>query len=80
MLHHLEVIGEAAKHLPEDIRMLDPDVPWSLVARFRDVVAHAYFRVDPDLVWDVVSRELPELLARVRAIADQLAGTGSSQL
>ena len=73
MLHHLEVIGEAVKRLPQEIWALDADVPWSLIAGFRDVVAHAYFRVDPDLVWDVVSRELPELLSRIWAIADLLA-------
>jgi uncharacterized protein with HEPN domain len=73
VLHHLEVIGEAVKRLPPEIRALDPDVPWSLITGFRDVAAHAYFQVEPDVVWDVVSRELPELLARVQAISVRLA-------
>lgn len=69
VLRNLEVIGEAVKHLPEDLRSREPTIPWRRIAGLRDVLAHAYFAVDLDLVWDVVAHHLEPLLeaaARLR--------------
>jgi uncharacterized protein with HEPN domain len=64
----LEIIGEAIKQLPPDVMTRDDSVPWSLLARFRDVLAHAYFRLDPVELWNVVSVEIPELAPRFAAV------------
>jgi uncharacterized protein with HEPN domain len=61
VLQNLMVIGEAAKRVPEDIRTKMPSVPWRALAGLRDVVAHGYFSLDADLVWDVAKNKAPIL-------------------
>jgi len=55
---NLEIIGEAVKGLPTDILATRPEIVWSDVARFRDVIAHQYFRVKLTVIWDVLENEL----------------------
>jgi uncharacterized protein with HEPN domain len=61
------VIGEAVKALPKDLLARHPAVDWKGFARFRDVLAHQYFRIDPILLWKAVSVSLPPLDAAVTA-------------
>lgn len=63
VLRNLEIIGEAARHVPDDVREAMSTVPWRKISGLRDIVAHAYFGVDDDIVWDVVRNKVPELLA-----------------
>lgn len=56
-----EIIGEAVKHLPEDFRDQEPDIPWRQIAGFRDVLAHSYFAVDSSVVWDAATVKAPLL-------------------
>lgn len=64
----LEVIGEAAKKLPEDFRAQHPDVEWRAMTGMRDRLIHAYFGVDYLLVWDVVTQKIPGLREKIAAI------------
>ena len=59
IIRNLEILGEAAKQVPGDIRERSAEIPWRQMAGTRDKLAHDYFGVDLDLVWDVVARELP---------------------
>jgi uncharacterized protein with HEPN domain len=68
VLRNLEVIGEAVKQLPAEMRSAHPDVEWQKIAGLRDVLIHAYFGIDLDIVWDVVSNKLPGLERRIREI------------
>ena len=61
VIRNLEIIGEATKKLPPDLRDRRPGVPWSRIAGMRDVLIHDYFEVDLQIVWDVVKNRLPEL-------------------
>lgn len=61
MVRNLEIVGEAAKHLPEEVKALTPDVDWSKAAGLRDVIAHGYFGLDLHIVWDVVQTKIPIL-------------------
>lgn len=67
VLRNLEVIGEAAKRVPDDVRAQMPNVPWRAIAGFRDFVAHVYFAVDDQIVWNAVQQEVPKLLLIVGA-------------
>lgn len=68
VLRNLEVIGEAVKQLPADARSAHSDVEWQKIAGLRDILIHAYFGVDLDIIWDVVVNKLPALDVRVRRI------------
>jgi uncharacterized protein with HEPN domain len=61
VVRNLEIIGEAAKTIPESIRSDYPKIEWKKIAGLRDILAHHYFEVDLDIVWDIVQNKLPEL-------------------
>lgn len=75
VLRSIEVIGEAVKNIPDDIRNLYEDVPWKEMAGMRDKVIHFYFGVDKEIIWVVVKERIPVLkpvISRVlREIEDQ---------
>jgi len=70
----IEVIGEAVKHIPSDIRMQYSDIAWKSIAGMRDKLIHEYFGVDHDIVWDAVINKIPQLAATVRKILSDLYG------
>jgi len=59
VLRNLEIIGEAAKRVPADVRARYPDVEWKRIAGMRDVLIHDYLQVDMAIVWRVLERRLP---------------------
>ena len=61
VIRNLEVIGEAVKSVPVEIRLKYPQVPWSRIAGLRDILIHHYFQIDIEIVWDIVQNKLPEL-------------------
>ena len=65
VVRNLEVIGEAVKYLPASVRDRRPDIDWRKIAGLRDILIHAYFGVDLDIVWDVVANKIPPLLEAV---------------
>jgi len=68
VLMNLHVIGEAVKKLPSELRERHPEVAWREIAGLRDFIAHAYFALDPDIIWDAIERDIPALLDAVRRI------------
>ena len=76
ILRNLETLGEAAKCVPAEARTIDPEISWRRIAGLRDVLAHAYFGVDEDIVWNVVSAEIPVLLPRLVALRTALEPEG----
>ncbi|MDQ3171832.1 MAG: DUF86 domain-containing protein [Acidobacteriota bacterium] len=64
----LEIIGEAAKKVPDDFRASHPRVEWRAMAGMRDRLIHDYFGVDFELVWDVVRNRIPELRTQLTSI------------
>lgn len=60
-LWNLLVLGEAAKRVPDDIRARHPEIEWKKIAGFRDVLAHGYFGLDEDILWDILENKIPVL-------------------
>lgn len=57
----IEVIGEATKHIPDDVRRRYPQVEWRAIAGMRDRLIHSYFGIDYEIVWDVLTTHIPLL-------------------
>ncbi|MBI4569025.1 MAG: DUF86 domain-containing protein [Planctomycetes bacterium] len=72
VIRNLEVIGEAAKRIPEDYCSAHPRVPWGRLARFRDLLIHQYHRVNLDKVWSVIERDLPDLMTALTELLGSL--------
>ena len=68
----LEIIGEAAKNVPEEIRALRPGVPWKLMAGMRDKCIHAYFDVQFKAVWEAVKTEIPPIEPLIASLLEDL--------
>jgi len=62
VLRNLAVVGEAARSLPDDFKQEHADIPWASIAGLRNVVVHEYFRVNPDMIRDIVDNQLAPLL------------------
>ena len=68
----IEIIGEAAKHVPDDFRSQHPNIEWRAMAGMRDRLIHGYFGVDYELVWDVVVNKIPELQENLEELLGEL--------
>ena len=66
VLKNLEVIGEAAKRLPVEVKDSHTEIAWRDIAGLRDIIVHEYFGLDLDIVWDVVDNRVPTLLVQLR--------------
>ncbi len=75
VVHHLEIIGEAASRLGAGFRTVHPEVPWAQIIAMRNVLAHEYFGIDPDEVWQVVERDLPELKRKLSSMVEGFLAT-----
>jgi len=66
VLRNLEIIGEASRNIREDVRKKFPNIPWRRMIGLRNIVSHAYFGVDLELIWEIVSKNLPGLEAKIK--------------
>lgn len=67
-LRNLELIGEAATHVPDSVRQAHPEVPWRMVIATRSRLIHAYLGIDNDTLWSIVVTDVPALLLSLRAM------------
>jgi uncharacterized protein with HEPN domain len=66
VVRNLEVLGEAAKSVPEDVRSRHTQIDWRRVTDLRNILIHQYFAVDVEIIWDIVQNKLPDLERQVR--------------
>jgi uncharacterized protein with HEPN domain len=72
IVHHITIIGEACRTLPEDFQARHANIPWADIVGMRNILVHHYFGIDTDAVWSVVEKDLPELKLNIQAIVKSL--------
>lgn len=70
VIRHLEIIGEAVRTLPQDLKDQHPEIPWAKINRMRNILVHVYFGVDEDIAWEVVEQDIPALRACIDTLMD----------
>ena len=68
IIRNFEVIGEATKKIPIEIRRRYPKIEWKKISGFRDIFIHEYFGIDLDIVWDVLNNKIPNLKKSIKEI------------
>jgi uncharacterized protein with HEPN domain len=65
---NLEIIGEAARQLPEEFNRVNTQISWTQIAGLRNRIVHDYFGLDLEIIWQIIQHDLPELEKQVRAL------------
>jgi uncharacterized protein with HEPN domain len=70
VIHHLEIIGEAVRAIPQEFKDQHPEISWRQIIGMRNVLVHVYFGINRDRVWAAVERDLPNLKTGIDALLD----------
>ncbi len=70
VVHNLQIIGEATKQIPDEIREKYSSIEWRKIAGLRDVIAHSYFTINPKIVWDIITTKIEPLYKTVQLMLE----------
>jgi len=71
VVRNFEIIGEAAKHIPVQLVKKYPEIPWHKMKGLRNIVAHEYFGIDYEMIWEIAKNDLPKNLSDLRILIEQ---------
>ncbi len=71
-VRNLELIGEAASHIPEKVRTAHPEIPWRMIIATRNRLIHGYLGIDNDTLWSIIKDEIPMLKSMLEALRNEI--------
>ncbi|MFC2112667.1 DUF86 domain-containing protein [Bacteroidota bacterium] len=71
VVRNFEIIGEAAKNVPDSVKEKYPKVPWNKMYGLRNLISHEYFGVDYEMIWEIISSDLPSNLSDIKSILEK---------
>ena len=78
VVRNFEIIGEAAKNLPSEIKDKYPEIPWKKMYGLRILISHEYFGIDYEMIWEIITSDLPQNLADIQEILKKESNTGGN--
>lgn len=72
VIRNFEIIGEATKNIPDEIKNRYPDVPWNEMYALRNRISHAYFGIDYEIIWDIITNHLPNNREQILKISTEI--------
>jgi uncharacterized protein with HEPN domain len=76
-LRNLELIGEAATHIPNEFRVAHPEIPWRMIIATRNRLIHGYLGIDDDTLWSIIRDEVPELLPLLKSLKGEVQSSNN---
>ncbi len=73
VLRNLELLGEASRKLPEDFKTKHSEIPWKKVIGLRNIVIHEYAEIDFDIIWEIITKNIPETKRSIEKIYNELS-------
>ncbi len=73
-VRNLELIGEAATNVPDEVRVQCPQIPWRMVIATRNRLIHGYLGIDNDTLWSIIQKDVPELLEQLQQLKERVRG------
>lgn len=72
VVRRFQIIGEAAGHMPKEIRGRFPEIPWKQIVAFRNLIIHDYAKIKQGKVWEIIQTELPKLKSQLQVVKEKL--------
>ena len=72
IVREIEIIGEAVKNIPDNLKEKYPEIPWKKIAGLRDIIIHTYFNIDLDITWEIIKKDIPILEKQIRIIKENI--------
>lgn len=70
VLKNLIIIGEAAKNIPEDVKIINTEIEWKKIDDLRDILIHSYFKINFRIIWDIIKNKIPNLKIRIQELTN----------